>query len=485
MPQSKYSKIKFSDLTGKRGQIYYDGNNRKNFLDSEKISIDFETNRIKLADGFSSQSYASQSKYNALSPLATHSYSNRTTRNFLLTKVADAAVKLYYRSGFGAYSLRFTFPFGDGDDESIGLISFRRKIIAFTALSGVLKVSYSTNNGSSFTHANWDYAGLKDYAVGDDGYLYVVDVQGKVIRTDDGIVWELYYDGSTSEEKFTSIENLDGFLYGVVTSREYSNSYFCRIERDDLVYLHNFDNDNNPVTIKKFSNRLILSNISDKKIEIYEYDKGDVKYLTSVDYKNYISVTLQYADKDFLYFSAADDTSFDVNIPTERYLFAFGKKNGIYYLKDFGDHYYINQIIGCQGRIIAAITNFTEDPAVMTLYAYDNGAVPAKTATSGSIELPTIAKKHKPCYLIARHKKLGANATLTVKIKKDGEATFATTVINNTTDNSLETIADLKSHDTVYTIQIEITLAVSTPVNGIEDLELIYLFLPMGLEYSK
>jgi len=482
----KYKEIKFSDLSGVNNKFYYDQENPSNFVKSDHIQVDKNTNRIRLADDFSSQVLSDPVNFEIERRLIAN-FANTNLRknyNFVAGQKDGETTRVYRRDDFGAYTLKFTFPAGYINPRYV--LSFRNKLIVFTYNSGE-KISYSINSTDTtptFTHADWAYDKIRCHVVGSDGYLYVADYTGSVIRTIDGVSWELYYDGNTLEEQISSIEELDGYIYAIVSTQGFVESNFCRITGDELQYLKKFNNDYNETTIKKFGERIIISDISDQVIEIHEFDKGDFNFITSVDYHNYTRVLLLYANKDNLYFSASVEAGLTQH---NRYLFLMNKNNGIQYIKDFGAYKSVEQAIGFNGRELFQVNTFDEDTppdGFYKIYVYDNGNTPNKTAVSGTIELPAIVKKQVPGYLIARHKEMGDNATLTIKVKKNHEATFAATVLTDNVNDSVEKIVDLKSIGEIISLQFEITLADTTPVNGIEDLELIYLYLPVGLENS-
>jgi len=245
-----------------------------------------------------------------------------------------------------------------------------------------------------------------------------------------------------------------------------------------------FNNDYNETTIKKFGERIIISDISDQKIELYEFDKGDVEFITSVDYHDYTRVLLLYANKDELYFSASVNIGLTQH---NQYLFSVNKNNGISYIKDFGDMRSIESMIGFNGKIVFQVNTFDEDAEPDGDYStriYDNGAAPLKTATSGVIELPIMKGKQVPAYIIARHKGLNSTATLTIKAKVNQTGNF-NTISTNSDENSVCIETDIDSLGEVEYLQLQITLADSGAVNGIEDLEIFYLYKKQGLENSQ
>lgn len=480
---NRYEQIKFSEISGKSNQEFYDLKNKKAFHVSEKIQIEDLTKRIRLAEDYSSQQFEDIDFELGPKLLANFAFTNGTKNyNYSMTRLDGEVPKIYRRDDFGVFALRFTFP--GGYTAPRYLLSFRNKLIAFTYNSAEY-VSYSTDQGSTFAHTAWIYAKPRDHVVGSDGLLYIATSDGEVIRTADGVVWELYYDGSSSSEEISSIEELDGYIYAIVSTQGFVDSNFCRILSDELQYLESFNNDYNETTIKKFGNRIIISDISDKKIDLYEFDKGDVGLIGTISNHNYTKVSLLYADKYSVYFSASVATGLTQH---QRYLFRMSRGNGLFFLKDFGEFVDINQAIGFNGKLVLQGITFDEDAEPdgdFQHFVYDNGASPLKTATTGYIELPILDFKHKPCYLVARHKKLGANASYTVVANLNHASGFATAVTSNSVDDSVEQVADIKHIGEVTAIEFKITLADSTPVKGVEDIEFYYLYVTTGIENLK
>jgi hypothetical protein len=479
MPK-RFEQIIFKDFSGLSNQEFYDPKNPSRFLIADKLQNNKDNNRLELADDYANAFEISE-PFEA-SPHArpiltfTTSVGSRTQANFLAVNDAENSVKIYRKFETAAtYLLKYTFS-GDYNYPKY-FIGFKDKMLLFLrkTTSYTRTLSYSSDFANSFTDITWAYGDIVSHVVGVDGYLYVVDKNGVVLRTIDGITWIVFYDGSATNETIVDISELDGQLYVIVTSLN-SDSYLARLYESEINYFYTFTGIFNTINFLNFDDRLIFISIVKGAIVVYEFNKGDVIKINYIDDRIYTSAYLLYSDDNFLYFSAA------INFTFARYFFRINKNNSIYFLKDFGSTNVIDTVVGFAGEL----TIHTTDTDSANITVHDNRINPINVG-SGSIETPIIEGSQIPAYLILTHRPLLATTLIFITANINYEDGYGESLATVNTDDATYTVISLKELISVeiHSIQFQISLVDNSKNSGIEDLQLIYLYNPSGIENSN
>jgi len=479
MSKLRYKQIEFKNFQYGRWQKKTYGKDDQKFLTSKNLQHDFEYNSLRISPGFDVQVLDGVEVYGdfyrAITSLGSYNY-------FFTKEDVTNLIKVYRRTGFNAYGLRFTFH---ADYNTMRYcLAYRDKLIAFLYNTTLSKnvIVYSDDGGSTWTYVDWIYGNPTGHTITPDGSLYIVTYTGEIVSIVDLTVFELIYDGSSSAERITSVENLDGFVYVTLLLDSERMSVFCRLDGAELTYLHKITGISTFAKLKTFDNRLFFSALINGIIYIYEYDKGDVSIISYIDEYIFYDCSLEVADNDHLYIVASNDDGDYFS----RLIYAMNIKNGIFKVKDFtcSDVLSIHSLNLYKNRLICHIHDWTDEDDEI----YDTGDM-TKSIGSGELETSVLdVENHIPVSLLVKHSKLPGpvtgNQSIKVYYKKD-YATSWTLALTSDVKDSVSKSVVLSGLGSVDFIQFKITLDDTVKKKiSIEDLTLKYFYISSGIESS-
>lgn len=478
---NRYKKIEFKDLSGGSGQINYDEKNPTKFSTSIDLQHDFERGTLRISPDFNSNTISDASPSGEFHSHLTVS----SSYNYFISKChASNLIKVYRRIGFGAYALRFTFP--ADYTNFIHTFSFQDKIIVFIYNGTLSKyvVAYSTNGGSAWTYTDWDYGNPLGHTITPEGKLYTATYNGEIISTEDGVTWVLEYDGSSATERITSIENLDGFIYVTLLLTSEKTTVFCRVERDELIYIHFVKDNISSPKLETFDNRLYFTSLINSIIYVYEYDKGDVNIIGKIDEETFYDCAILASDDNHLYLVASNDSGDYFS----RLVYAVNRRNGIFKVKEFpsiGDPLSIESVFLHKNKLLIYVYNWTDHDSVI----YDTSDEDL-VFNSGLFETPVVdITSHIPSYLMVKHSKLpeaSANDEIIRVYYKIDHASAWTLSLTSNIQNAVSAISKLACAKNATFIQFRVIfINITLSKSAIEDFSLIYFYVPSGLENSK
>lgn len=479
---NRYKQIKFKILDKGSDQKYFDEKNSEKFNTSLGLVSDIETGRLKLAEDFAAFEVANAKPWDSYCPTSCVHYVGSTEYLYhLVERVGPNNVQVYRQTGYAAPVTQYSLAAGSKEPSMI--VSFNGKIIGwYKSSAGVKRYSWSNNDGVSFFSDDWEYSEPIGYKItSDDGKIYVSSYS-QIVYSDDGSTWTVFYT-ATKNKRIIAFDELDGERYAILRKDLVSDYY----------YFVKFDNNDEPVIIREFysqkdismkvfDGRVIISVYVNDVISFYAWDKSELKKFAFLNFASLDGMKFLNADQDFLIFQ------YCTNGDKSGFLMKINCFGGIFPIKEFdlagGTNIHVLSAVKFKGNL--SIQFWDEDTNDFHLLMHRNDASETKQAT-GYYCTPVIdVGRHIPCYILVKHKPLGDDASVVVKAKSDQGAIFAVTCINNITNDSVYKEASLKSLlNEVDFIEFEVTLADSGNKGEIEDLEMIYLYHPTGLENSK
>ena len=469
MSKLRYRQVKFKQLDRGSGQVFYDENNPRRFNTSEGLIPNKITGHLELSpDALTEYGISSAEVNPAQQPVMCMYPFGTGVRQLILAYDPTAdIVKMYRQIGYADPSACFSFP---ADTSSPYLtVYYRGEVLTWFDQGGTTKYYFSINDGDGFTIRGWTYAEPRGFKVARDGTLYIW-TDDEIVSTTDGITWTLCFDASGEDYNITRFEELDGEFYATVGFYNLYN-FLLRFNDDfEFEILHTFDS-GYAITMKRFNERLIIATSKyGFGITFFEYDKAEIKVIAYYDVNSISSMNFMCSDDDFIYF-----------VYNSKEVLFMNKKNAVYKLETTSDN--VVDILKYKAELLIITTNTTSHIITTLFYTWYEAK---DYKTTGHFTTPALNKRHAPAYIILKHAPLGDNATITIKAKQDGEATFATTILTNTVNDSVRTVVNLKSLlNECDTIEFEVTLADSSANGEIENLEIFYLYQSSGLENSK
>ncbi|MCK5320871.1 hypothetical protein KAJ61_05810 [Candidatus Parcubacteria bacterium] len=473
MSELRYRKIRFKELDRGSDQKYFDVNNSNKINTSLGLVSDYETGRLKLAEDFASFTIAGGFPMEWYRHTTCVHFDGSTEYLYHLVRVGTL-VKLYRNSGYANPDLKFTFAAATYDASMI--ISYLGLLLAWY----YGKSDWSDDDGTSFTSNAWTYDSPRGYKITENGNLYVF-TKSHILKTVDGKVWTVFYTAKTNE-RIVSFNELDGEFYGVLRSDSSSKIY----------YFIKFDNDDNPVIIRElysdvkvslnvFDGRVFIVLYINSVISFYEWDKSELNKIIYLEYNALHSMNLIFSSVDFLIFTAHSSSD------NKTILAKINRSNGLFVISELNpsaNEDFVVNVLNFKGNLSIQMYDDTTPTYYILPHRNDSGE---KKQATGKYYTPIIdVGRHIPAFIIIKHRPLGDDASIVVKAKSDQGASFNITCINNITNDSVYKMASLKSLlNEVDFIEFEVTLADSSDNGEIEDLEVIYIYQPTGLENSK
>ncbi len=470
--QSRYKKIDFKDFLGGRGQIFSDSSDPKKFLVSNQIVADLFTKKLKLAfdTNYQTLAYGSNSDgkilevYGDISSLWTRviAYDYNTTNEMRLLGRGD---------NYGVFSDLNTVEVG-GYVENDYLVFFKGKMLAF--YEG--RYSYVAV-GNTWVHMGaWITSHMPiHHCISADGWLYLVNGYGNIYRSFDGLVWEVYFDGYSVGVRFNAVADLGGFLYGIMSQGGFVRNSLIRFENGIPVVLYNFYNDNVQSSLLSFCDYLVIADVIDGKIVLYKYDKSQLEQIGLIDDHVFSGVSLFYSSYRELYFVGQCDNGLSEDY---RYLYVLNSFGGIFKIKDFGIYKNVGAIVGYKGKILIQVSDVDGE----YIWIHDTGT--EKYQSSGTCETSIMDKgKHVPCYLIVRHDPLATGTSVKVYAKYNKASSWSVALLTSNVVGSVSCIVKLDGSEVDFS-QFKLELLTTDTSKSPQNVELTFLYIPVGLEFS-
>lgn len=479
---NRYKQIKFKVLDKGSDQKYFDEKNPEKFNTSLGLVSDSETGRLKLAEDFAAFEVANANSWDAYCPTSCIHYVGSAEYLYhLVGRVGPNNVQAYRQTGYAAPVTQYSMCAGSKSPSMI--VSFNGKIIGwYQKADDTQRYCSSSDDGANFALMTWNYAAPLGYKItSEDGRIYVFSYS-QIVYSDNGLTWTVFYT-ATKNKRIIAFDELDGEYYAILRKDLVSDYY----------YFVKFDNDDEPVIIREFysqkdvdmkvfDGRVIISAYVNDVISFYAWDKSELKKFAFLNFDSLDGMKFLNADQDFLtfhYCTGGDKSGF---------LMKINRFGGIFPIKEFdlagGTNIHVLSAVKFKGNL--SIQFWDEDTNDFHLLMHRNDASETKQA-SGKYYTPIIdVGKHVPAYIIVKHRPLGDDASVVVKAKTNQGASFSVTCINNITNASVYKLGILKDLlDELDFLEFEVTLADSGLGGEIEDLEVIYLYLPTGLESSQ
>ena len=461
----KYKKIEFKKLDGGAGQLYYDPLKPNKIYTSEFIKPNIATGRIELAEYLFPT--VAHSGYQSLGLNAFSTTSITLPDGVILHLVIDntnSYITVAKQDDISDTSLTAIHTFPADSDRAYIIVYYKGKVCIFYRRTGsLIAYAYSTDDGDTMVAddalAHGEPLG---YHISADNTLFVFTAT-KIIYTTDGISWIVYHELASTDDQFTGFTELDGEYYAII-SNAYDRSYFVK-----------FDNDNNPVNLRKmnvngygtcyaFNNKIYIAINGVSKYNFFIWDKADLNFLFQIDSEVVNTYKFLMHDDEYLYFACY------------RKLVRINKNDGYYIMEDnFGANIVGLYIDGA--NIYVTLSNGT------THYFYLKRHYSSYNPT-GFFTTPYIRERQQPGFLVITHQPLAANTTITIVADLNNAGVYTTTVKSVNTDGTTRTVVDLKAIAECDSLSFKVTLADSSRLNGVVDIELTYLYLPLGVENS-
>jgi len=479
---TRYKKIRINDLRQGRGQIYQD-DGKKMFYQSKGIDIDLNTGRLRLAQAVQKDTKVNWFQYNLNGQHnCRHYFSGDFYTFFLLFDATAARLKLFYMASSTSEIARLTFA--AAFTEGYYILDYKRKLIIQTLKSAAVNISYSTDDGASFTDAAWTYGKIIRHTTDETGKLWVITATGYVITTTDGITWtQVFYDANILP---VEIGYLDGFIYLIITDAAGLSSRLARIENLVIKELTDLHTEISAVSmIVQEDRRLLIAKIDNvSKCRVYEWTKGELTEISFIDFVgNLTQIRFICGNRKAVYL-----------VIGYYYIYKINRYNGAFYLYSILDQVdeFAKVVCGCIDENASShdgdLRLVCNSGDGVTLGTTISPVSPTAFLTSGALYLSIFdVGGHGSGYLIARHDPLGATGSLVVKAKKNKESTYATTLLTSNTAGATNKEVALKTllASSLNYLQLELTLADSGSANGIKELEIIYLYTPTGIENAQ
>jgi len=470
----RYKQIKFNKLDLASDIPILDIEKPEVFNTSLGLEPDIKTGRLKLAGAFTlftldiqARAYAYYRKSSCL-----HAVSSSNRIYHILYHPVNTRTELWVHSGYAVPS--YLHNFGNTSTDGYMVASYKGKVLVWYK-DGTTKQDYSVDDGATFTNQDWTYSIPYDYIIAEDQTIYV-RTQDEIIKSVDGINWTLVYDAGLIDARVGDIAELDGELYAIIHDTGNSINLFCKINIDDEpIIIRDFQGNQISTKMKQFDNRIIIADYATTgQIIFYEWTKSDLVKIATLSATVSVMAFLA-ADDQYLYFSINKDTIIKINI-----------NNAVFVLGTYTPEANATITTGLKYKGNFCFFMTAVNGPTYYSYMHRGDASETKMLTGNFTTSRIDVGRHIPAYIIAKHDQLGDNASIIIKAKIDDAPTFATTILTNATNDSVRKQVSLKSlTDQCDFIEFEITLADSGGTGDINKLELIYFYIPNGIENSK
>lgn len=468
MSNLRYRKAEFKKLDGGSGHLYYDKNNPNRLHESNLVKPNESTKLIELAENFVEifdvANYYSIGE-NTLGTTSVLLPSGKILH--LVINNSTSKVCILECDNSSDATPTEIHAFTTNSDRAYIICYYKEKVIIFYRYNTNIYFAYSTDDGATMTHDSiLNYGTPYGYYISDDDTLFVF-TWNRVIYTTDGINWTVFHELAEVDDDFTGFTEIDGEYYAFIHN-DYGKSSLIKFDDDNNIVRLRLIENRAYGSIYSFNNKIFIASYSARYIYFYIWDKAELTFLYRIYSGSTLDYKFLYADYDYLYFY------------TDKKLYRINRDDGIYLINTL-DKVLINLLP-------------TSDSLCYTLSDYGNKKLKFNRAyfysslyaASGNFKTPYVRERQVPAYLIVTHKPLAANTSIVITADDDISDAYATTIKTINTDGVSRTVIDLRSLlDECDFLSFKFVLADSSNVNGVEDLEITYLYQPAGLENSK
>ena len=474
----RYKKIQFKDFSGGGEQIFLQ--DQAAFSRSYKLNLG-EANSIRLAALLNSQSLAMKvlggSGCNNM-PLF---YENGGYNYLFVLDITTSIPKLYRSTGSGAFTLKYTFSTQHGLDNVYMALSHNNyHIVCFddsVAGKTVWYASLDPTAGWAQIASLLDITPVKNLIV--DNKLYIVGTKD-LYQTTDGLTYTPM-NFSAQLKSYDFIQDalyFDGFWYLVLWSNKEQIYHFMKVENGILKTILSSKQSMNIEMTKKF---MYIS--TNYPCRIYTWDGEEL--IEKYDLTNFFPTTYNFrvmkTIEDRIYFNLhfLDPTS----AKEKNCLFSIIDDKGIFLEFDMADDEMI-LFVAEQGNVLyLGVENTGASPGFKVYNDY---------AATGEIFQPTGYAETSivddgevvPKQLVLKHAPLDSNCSVKVYKDFDRSGTY-TLVLTSNTAAAIKKKYTFPAGTILDFAQFKIELITTDSSETPEDIQLDFLYLPVGLENAK
>ena len=463
----RYKSIKFKDFSGGGGKYFHDPKKPNKTDHTWRMEYWAERKWLAIRRQLLATSFA-----------GTASSQKRTSANigeYYIVAVEDTTIKIKRTYQHGNYSE--VKDFGGNSNSPMYACAFGNKYILFYLDVAVKKVAYSTDYGSNFTIATYAGGNVIDHEIIGDT-LYLLDEDSNIYKTVDGINYTQYFDGSTlaSGHELKQINALENILYAVLSSLGGTQSLLIHFENAEIIFDKLFVSDFAPISIITLADKMQIANISTGELYLYEFNGADLK-LFNVFYN--IETDLhspKFLNKDdyFAHLVCSDVDDSD----KFRHLIKIGSKQEVFYQTSYTNTYDFANLSVVSGKLYFQLITSTQ----IKIGRNSGGTF----NSSGEIYPPLINKgKITPCHLVLTHRPLVSGESVKIYIDKDFTGSWGSAVLTSSTVGATEKIYSFPAGSNCKFIRFKIELITTDDTKTPEDIQLEFLYKPIGLSVSK
>lgn len=474
----RYKSIKFKDFSGGGEQIFLE--DQASFSRSYKINLG-EANSIRLAALLNAQSLAMKvlggSGCNNM-PLF---YENGGYNYLFVLDLTTAIPKLLRSSGSGAFTLKYTFSTENGLDNVYMALSHNNyHIVCFDDSVAGKTVWYASTDPT----AGWaqiasllDIAPVKNLIV--DNKLYIVGTKD-LYQTTDGLTYTPMNFSAQLKTNDVIQDALyfENFWYLVVWNNKEKLYHFMKIENATLKSILN---SKQSINLEKTRNFMYISTNSPCRIYTFDGEELIEKYNLTNFFPTTYNFRVMKAVEDRIYFNLhfLDPTS----AHEKNCLFSIINDKGIFLEFDMSDDEMILFVVQQDNVLYLGVENTGASPGFKVYNDYS--ATGEIFQPTGYAETSIISEGEiVPKQIILRHDKLDSHCSVKVYKDFDRSGTY-TLILTSNTASSIKKKYAFPAGTILDFAQFKIELITTDSSKTPEDIELEFLYLPVGLANAK
>jgi len=479
----RYKKLDIKSLFGGMGQKFFESQTKFLFglgfifnplLNQLDILSDFDSNVVSGKILFPDYKYSQKVDYQGDGILYT--MLDQSTGNPVV----------YLKNTTGTY-LKKTFT--DGDSEVMCGFSFADVFIVqyYHGVDSELKIATTDDSGNTWSEVTSDLTYYVDH-IEIDNVLYVVDQNGDVWSSTDGISYTKYYDSADDAETIVHLEKLHGFLYYFAGKR--SSAIMGRFENDLPVIVRRWHN------IKAFDfggidDELGILIARNDEVVLYKHDFDFTEKMNEIDVTGIevSDISIMGGTDERQYFVLEDN--FALNDYRTRDIFVFTVDYSIFKYQvhadsSYGSEFHVYNYINYNGEDHFFVWDYTNDDVyVINANGEYNEATAYIDTSIINFEAQSIPKQ-----LIVRHDPLPAGVTIKIYAQRNADAfdpifnSNALILTVDTTDiiwSTFECPSGLVLQSLIFRIEVICDTATDFPKN----ISLELLYKEKGLEVSN
>jgi hypothetical protein len=470
---SRFKKYQFKKFTG-RGQKFYDEKDPFKYYYDDGIYIDSLTGRYKPSPFWI---------YSTLTGCQLDTSNNQIASlggNILfgVSKSDNTEVRIYKITAIGG-TPTLTYTFSNSSHLYYALAVFNKFIVwHYDDVATTIKLSYSDENGASFTDVAWSESSSPISHCILDKKLYVA-LADKILVSSDGQTFETYAT-APSGYSFTKIIPSGGFIFGVMVQNDNIYKIVRVIYDGSLVDIRTISASGGFDIIDSDDKTIVVAKSDGDTVVIYKYNTalGEMTKLISIDTMTLVDVELFYFDSNEVFLMCRDSLTPYIEHtyiirPTTDQVFEF---------HDLSSGFDITSFVPFKETIYMLAKSDTEDPRIYYISWGD--------FVVGSIILPIIELFGEvPRSLILHHAPLPeavdeSVASVEVWVKED-RATSWTKILTSNTKDSVKAVYNFPVGKNLDYIQFMTIITGNDDDEVPSDISLDFLTVPIGLINSK